>query len=233
MSKNVKSAAGLLTSVLLLAPTIGLTPVAAADLGGAPARPPRDYSPPYQDRSIGPWNGFYLGGTLGYGWGDGKATGDVGTFLFNQEGAMGTIFAGYNWQVGRGVFGLEADVGTGQLSARTATAFGTLEHDLNVMGSFRGRAGLLVTPALLLYGTAGLAWANMDVGFANTGDHRSNTFFGYQVGGGAEYMMSNNVSLRLEYIFTDLEREKLTHSGQANAYEPDFHTVRAGLSFKF
>lgn len=217
----------------LMAATLGLSSAIAADLGGTPVRPPRDFSPPYERRlDLERWTGFYLGGTLGYGWGDGRTIGDAGAFSFDQQGAIGTILAGYNWQLGRSVFGLEADVGTGQLAARTSTAFGTLEHDLHTMGSFRGRAGFLLTPSLLLYGTAGLAWANMDIGYAGA-PQKSDTFFGYQVGTGAELMMTNNVTLRLEYIYTDLERDRVLHSGQANFYDPDFHTVRAGIAFKF
>lgn len=205
--------------------------IQAADLGGAPARKPR-YTPTYEPLQIERWTGFYLGGTVGYSWGEGRADGAIGAIPFDQDGFTGTILAGYNWQLGRAVLGLETDIGTGNLSSRTTTAFGTLEHDVNWMGSFRARAGMLLSPAVLVYGTAGLAWANMDVGF-NGGSHVSQTFWGYQVGAGTEWMMSNNVSLRLEYIYTDLERERVIHSGQTNTYDPDFHTVRAGISFKF
>ena len=46
-------------------------------------------------------------------------------------------------------------------------------------------------------------------------------------------MLDNNVSLRLEYIYTDLGAERVVHGGQLNSYDPDFHTVRAGIAFKF
>lgn len=222
-------AAALLAAMTIVVPAVA--PASAADLGGAPARRPRDV-PEYRPLEIERWTGFYIGGTAGYSWGEGRATGAVGSIPFDQDGFTGTILAGYNWQIGSTVLGLEADIGTGNMSARTSTVAGTLKNDLNAFGSFRGRAGFLVTPAMLLYGTAGLAWANMDVGFENAA-RNSETFWGYQVGAGAEWMMSRNVSLRLEYIFTDLERERVTHSGLTNTYDPDFHTVRAGISFKF
>lgn len=204
----------------------------AADLGGRPVRPPRDFEPPYYQSNIERWTGFYLGGTLGYSWGEGRTGGDIGHYAFDQDGMIGTIHAGYNWQLGRAVIGLETDVGTGGLGSSTSTPFGTLQTELNAMGSFRARVGLLVTPALLLYATGGLAWANMEFGYAGL-TKVNDTLWGTQFGGGAEYMVSRNVTLRMEYLYTDLERERILHSGQANFYNPDFHQVRAGISFKF
>lgn len=225
--------AALAFGTLVGAGAMTIAPAGAADLGdGRAVRPPRDFAPPYETLNIERWTGFYLGGTLGYGFGNTNTGGDIGTYTLDQSGALGTLFAGYNWQLGRTVLGVEADIGAGGLGSRTPTAFGMLETDLNMMGSVRGRAGFLATPALLLYATGGLAWANMDIAFGGAA-HNSATFFGYQLGAGGEMMMSDRVGLRLEYLYTDLSRETLTHSGLSNAYSPDFHTVRAGLSFKF
>lgn len=208
-------------------------PTAAADLGGERTGRGGHYPPPPDNYlEIERWTGFYLGGTLGYGWGDGRTSGDIGSFPFEQSGTIGTIYAGYNWQLGRTVLGLEADIGTGDFGTSETTPSGALKSSLNALGSFRGRAGFLVSPALLIYGTAGLAWADMD--FQMVGDKaRSETFFGYQVGIGAELMVSNNVTLRLEALHTGFDSERVVHSGMTNGFEPDFDTVRAGISFKF
>lgn len=205
-------------------------PASAADLGGGPP-PPRDFAPPPRS-DIERWNGFYLGATAGYAFGSAAASGDIGSFSFDQEGWAGTIFAGYNWQIGQMVLGVEADVGTGDLGSSAETAAGTLQSETNVFGSLRARAGILFSPALLLYATAGLAWADMDFNLTGSST-QSETFFGYQVGGGAELALSSSVGLRLEYIFTDLGSESLTQSGLSNTFDPDYHTVRAGISFKF
>jgi outer membrane immunogenic protein len=201
----------------------------AADLGGGP-RPPRDYVEPPRT-NLERWSGLYLGATAGYSFGTTNASGDVGSFSFDQEGVTGTLLAGYNWQIGSTVFGIEADVGTGDLGASTATAPGAVSSELTVFGSLRGRAGFLLSPALLLYATAGLAWADME--FALAGATQSETFLGYQVGAGTELAITPNWGLRLEYIFTDFGSETLTQTGGSNTFDPDFHTVRAGLSFKF
>jgi len=222
-----------MTGGCVLALAVLAAPAAAADLGGE-RRQPRyaEPLPPELRSDVERWTGFYLGGTLGYGWGDGRTSGDIGSFPYEQSGTLGTIYAGYNWQIGRTVLGLEADIGTGDFGASETTGLGTLKSSLNAMGSFRARAGFLIAPALLVYGTAGLAWADMD--YQLVGDQaRSETFLGYQVGLGTEWMVSNNVSLRLEYIHTDFGHERVIHSGLNNSFEPDFNTVRAGISFKF
>lgn len=219
---------------LLLAATVS-APAMAADLGQPRAeRPPVDFAPPIGDyrTPLQRWNGFYLGVTGGYGFGSGRATGGVGSLPLDLDGGLASVFAGYNWQQGAIVLGLEADIGTGGLSASIPTVAGRLDADLNALGSFRGRVGYLMTPALMLYATGGLAWASMDFNLTG-GQARSETFFGYQIGAGGELAISDQIGLRLEYVYTDLGSERVIHGGQQSVYDPDFHTVRAGLSFKF
>jgi outer membrane immunogenic protein len=206
---------------------------AAADLDRPRYKhPPAAYAPVEPIYGVERWTGFYLGGTLGQSFGAGLLNGDLGSYTFDLDGTVGTIFAGYNWQVGSAVIGLETDVGTGNSKASALTGFGKVDAELYAMGSFRARAGLLVTPALLVYGTAGLAWSNMDFTVAGL-DTNSRTLWGYQVGAGAEFMVSSNVGLRLEYIYTDLEAQRVDQLGISNVFDPDHHTVRAGVSFKF
>ena len=205
----------------------------AADLDGPRRSGGYGYEPAgYRPLDIERWTGFYLGGTLGYGWGEGRTAGDIGNLPFDQSGMLGTVHAGYNWQMGMAVVGVEADIGTGDLAASEVTGAGILKTDLNAMGSLRARAGILATPALLLYATGGLAWADFD--FRIAGDTaRSETFLGYQVGLGGELKVSEQTSLRLEYIYTGLPEERIIHSGMSKSYDPSFGAVRAGLSFKF
>lgn len=206
----------------------------AADLGGAPSRRPV-YEPTYESRrplDIERWTGFYFGATYGYADGQTGVSGGSGSFDVDQSGGLGTLFAGYNHQIGQAVIGLEADLG-GLGSFDGANGIGPLgvTSELNWFGSARVRAGMLLTPALLVYATGGIAWADFD--FGANGIARSETLFGYQLGAGTELMLSRNWSLRAEYIYTDLAPETFNHGAIDNKYDADFHTVRAGLSFKF
>lgn len=231
--KPAKTFARTFAAALLATAALASSPVAAADLGeGRPVRPPQDFAPPVQYNDIGPWSGFYLGATAGYGFGQGRADGDNGRFGFDQSGALGTVFAGYNWQMGRAVLGVEADIGTGNLKSSTSGTSGVLNTDLNAMGSIRGRAGVLVSPALLLYGTAGIGWASYDIGLAGF-PSETKTYTGLQVGAGLEYMISRNLTLRTEYIYSDYGREVLSNTSGANGYKPDSHAIRAGVAIKF
>ena len=225
-----------LSSVVLQgAALVGLlasSPLMAADLG-----PPRTTAPYYdltRPEIFHPrWHGFYVGGTLGLGFGTTAATGGLGSFSLDSEGALGSVLMGYNWQVTRGiVLGIEADLGTGGYGGSTATPFGLVTSEINALGSLRGRAGLVLGPSLMVYATAGLAWANLDFELAGTAA-TSETFFGYQLGAGAELAISEHVGLRLEYLWTDLPATSILHGGTSSTYDPDFHTLRAGLTFKF
>lgn len=213
-------------SVLAVLISAAATPALSADLGRGPTVSPQPYEfrePAQFER----WTGFYLGLTGGYGTGWTDVSGDSGAFDIDNSGGVGTLFGGYNWQFGNGLFGLEADIGMGNIGGSE----NSVSTDLNSIGSVRARLGYLVTPGFLAYGTAGFAFADLDL--KANGNTQSETFVGYQVGGGTELKFSEPWSLRLEYMYTDLDSEPLDHNGIANTYEPDFHTVRAGMAYKF
>lgn len=222
-------------SALALAAAIGClgaSVAGAADLGpyrprGAPAPAMSTWEPSRIER----WTGFYLGATYGYGWGASGVEGASGVFNYDQSGGIGTLHGGYNWQSGSGVFGLEADIGLASHGGSAQIGGSKLTSDINALGSVRARAGLLTMPALLVYATGGFAWADMDIKV--NGVRASETFTGYQLGAGAEYMIAPQWTLRVEYLYTDLDKERLNHGGVVNTYDPDLHTVRAGISFKF
>jgi outer membrane immunogenic protein len=161
--------------------TTALTaPGLAADLGA------RSYTNAPAVAPVSNWSGFYVGGNLGYGWGNGNT--DFSFLptpeLFNRNnttlgtrstGVVGGAQIGYNWQIGSMVTGLEADIqGSGiKASARANPTFadtalldssGVLssEQKLSWFGTVRGRLGVTVTPDLLLYGTGGLAYGHVD-----------------------------------------------------------------------
>ena len=62
------------------------------------------------------WTGFYVGGNVGYSWGDleaGNLTLNGNTIYssgVNVDGVIGGGQVGYNWQTGNFVVGLEADI---------------------------------------------------------------------------------------------------------------------------
>ena len=75
---------------------------------------------------------------------------------------------------------------------------------------------------LLLYGTGGLAYGNPAL-FSMTGDSR----LGWVAGAGVEYALSKNMSLRLEYLHSDLGA-----STNAADHLTD-NVIRLGINFRF
>lgn len=205
--------------------------VLAADLGGGPKPPPPEpygYASPLDTAR---WTGAYLGISYGYADGVSKVSGGSGNFDLDQNGSIGSVYGGYNWQLGRIVLGLEADLGTANYNGDEGQGAGRVSSELNTLASVRARAGVLLTPAFLVYGTGGFAWGDMD--FTANKITQSEWLGGYQLGAGTELNVAGPWTLRLEYLYTDLDTQTITHGGITNTYEPDFHTVRAGVSYKF
>lgn len=191
------------------------------------------------------WNGFYIGVTGGYGFGDyglGSASGngpgvDVDNFVFG-----GT--AGFNFQPDPNwLIGLEADLSSGvdgKTGQGTAGPFwscntGACNVDIEYFGTVRARAGF-THDAILIYGTGGLAYGAHDGGIFNSAQQGSGDSFGWAAGGGVEYGFTPNLSVKVEYLHVDLGT--LDFGTGAVATEEfngkgDFDVLRAGLNWNF
>jgi outer membrane immunogenic protein len=205
----------LLGSVMTLSMAIG---AAAADL------PIYMKAPPLYD-----WTGFYVGGNVGYSWGRSNTTVDfydsvTGALLaspsgsFSMDGVVGGGQAGYNWQRGRWVFGLEADIqasgqqGSGTFACGTACPVPgttvTINEKLEWFGTARGRLGYAVTPRVLVYATGGLAYgevAGTGLGSPNPATLSFSTWrAGWTVGGGIETALGRGWTGKIEYLYMDL-----------------------------
>jgi outer membrane immunogenic protein len=226
--------------------TAALTaPALAADLDA------RTYTKAPAVAPISNWSGLYVGGNLGYGWGDGNTDvsflptpelfGDNNTSLrARSSGVTGGAQFGYNWQIGSLVTGLEADIqGSGikgsALAALTGANQGEIistEHKLSWFGTIRGRLGVTVTPDLVLYGTGGLAYGRVDASANWRFDPEqgqapasvSKTKVGWTAGAGAEWMFARNWSAKLEYLYVDL--------GSASAIGDETANVQLDRNFK-
>ena len=95
------------------------------------------------------WAGPYLGANLGYGWGS------VDHNPTQPSGFEGGVQAGYNWQSGAMVFGVEGDL---QATGADDT-FAPWKYSNPWFGTVRGRVGYTFGN-VLLYGTGGLYSAN-------------------------------------------------------------------------
>ncbi|MFZ0355543.1 MAG: outer membrane beta-barrel protein [Pseudolabrys sp.] len=217
------------------------------------------------------WTGCYVGLNAGYSWGrasvDGNATGLASLGLptafsttLNPDGFIGGGQVGCNWQNSNAVWGLETDFqGSAQKDSRISSApfninegpsgnvTQNIEARLRWFGTVRARAGVLVVPTVLLYGTGGLAYGNVKltdtISVTNVGSttfSTSSTRAGWTVGFGVEGVIPNAPAWtwKVEYLYIDL--------GSINGSAPDplggvvgwsarmtDNIVRAGINWKF
>jgi outer membrane immunogenic protein len=150
---------------------------------------------------------------------------------------------GYNWQFAPAwLAGFEADiqgVSSGGSDGALNTTVGpfafvsageiintqiTSSRRIDYLGTVRGRLGYLWAPALLVYGTGGLAYGGVKAGTsivqsnndcvlfpgdcvapnAATSGSTSQTRAGWAAGGGFEWMFSSHWSAKAEYLYYDL-----------------------------
>jgi len=182
--------------------------------------------------SVYNWTGFYAGANLG-----GEFLRDTATNAgVRQKMRAGSVFggvqAGYNFQTGPMVFGVETDLGYGHPTKTKNFGFNTMKIEEGVSGTLRARAGY-AADRTLFYGTGGLAWAN----FSATGngvEKASETRAGYVVGAGIEHAVTNNVSVKGEYLYENFGKMNQTFAtiGPARNDLSD-HIVRVGVNYKF
>jgi outer membrane immunogenic protein len=164
------------------------------------------------------WAGPYLGGNLGYQWGE------VSNNPTKPAGFVGGVQAGYNFQNGPWVFGVEGDI---QATGADDT-FAPWKFSNPWFGTVRGRAGYALNN-ILFYGTAGLAFGELHGQNFTTSE--SHTTAGWTAGVGAEVGFAPNWSAKLEYLFIDLSSSQFAITGVSNGYSASI--VRAGVNYRF
>jgi outer membrane immunogenic protein len=237
----------------------------------APAPPECDFT----------WTGFYFGGNAGYGWGnadtdfdplpDPATFGDLNPTTLNPDpsGFIGGGQLGFNWQWNKWlVLGIETDFQGTDIEGNTRR-FGFLDFDGDIanddpnvfieahermqwFGTTRGRIGIAPICRLLIYGTGGVAYGNVDYSASTNFDNGftypvkfSETNVGWTAGGGIEYAIGHHWTVRVEYLHYDLGSQDRTQNqlffgvpqGPPFFVHYNFDTngniVRGAINFKF
>ncbi|MDB5485685.1 MAG: porin [Tardiphaga sp.] len=206
------------------------------------------------------WAGLYLGGNVGgSGAGRDRSSLTVGgvtdTFNLARDGIIGGVQAGYNWQAGNIVFGLEADIqGSSQREKDTcvlscsALAGAAYDARLPWFGTARGRLGYAVG-STLFYATGGYAYGNVKTDIttnvlgAFTTTSLKNNKSGYAVGAGIETpftllgLFGPNWTSKSEYLYVDLgsQTDTFVANGVAftNSTKVQQHVFRTGINYHF
>jgi outer membrane immunogenic protein len=163
--------------------------------------------------------------------------------------------AGYNWQQGTWVYGLETDLSGTGLSASMSGGLSTpgcagdaanTSSSIRWYGTARGRAGV-TAGNFLFYGTGGLAYGKVDLSSnfnalgLSTSAQTSSTRAGWVVGAGIDYLLQPNLILNFGYQYVDLGTASLASSttvggstiSQTASARAAFHVATVGLSWRF
>src|SRR5690606_14761466 len=120
-------------------------------------------------------------------------------FDFEMDGFVVGVQAGYNWQAGPVVYGLETDL---QISGvRGDTGSYDMPHArLDWFGTTRARLGFVPTERLFAYATGGLAYGRVKT----HGDFLSASALrtGWTAGAGMEFAIDRHWSVKSEYLYT-------------------------------
>jgi outer membrane immunogenic protein len=175
------------------------------------------------------WTGFYVGANIGYG--RTRGSDDIFDFIAGaplltlsqtMSGVIGGGQIGGNWQTGNAVFGLEADIqGSGQSVSNTVPGFTSVTNPdgsvtvvgvtanytdkVTSFGTLRGRVGI-AAGRLLYYVTAGMAYGTWRSNLTVTGVGSasfSSVWNGGTVGGGVEAAITDNWTVRAEYLYLE------------------------------
>ena len=252
----------------LLLAMVGLVALAAAPASAADM--PVKAAPPPPAAPIYNWTGFYIGIHAGGAWTDtdwfyacsarnllippcGLAQGGHSASSWLAGGQVG-----FNYQVGRFVWGVEADFSATDLKGshldRAFPDQEVLHSRTDFIGTVAPRVGV-AWDRVLLYAKGGAAWAHDDYwatispfnvtapgleGFKFvTGDA---TRWGWMVGVGIEYAFAQNWSVKAEYNYMDFGTERILFTPTSNLagtvpFDDDIkrtiQVVKVGLNYKF
>jgi outer membrane immunogenic protein len=206
------------------------------------------------------WTGFYIGIHGGGAWLDHKQTileldgspqvicPTPANCVVDKTGAAFGGLAGYNFQSGRIVYGIEVD--GSWLSLKGSKSFApvplvvdplTIHSKINWLATVRGRLGITMSPTLL-YVTGGAAFGGIESGWFDATNPANaitvdKTRAGWVAGGGIEHAIAPNWLVRVEGLYHDLG--KLTSTGTTNGstYTTTFRhrvtTVRGAVALRW
>jgi outer membrane immunogenic protein len=193
------------------------------------------------------WAGFYIGAHVGYGYAvTGLEAPDLQLGQIIGAGSKGWVaggLGGYNMMLApRWVGGIEVD-GSWQ-NIKTRVSFfgnaGEIKGWSDWSASVRARLGYLVTPTMMLYGTAGWTWSELELSINDGGgdlERHSSSTSGPQVGFGVETMWSQNWIVRTEYLHSFYDKVNVNTTAFFGiptpvSFSPWVGVVRSALIYK-
>lgn len=192
------------------------------------------------------WRGGYIGPMVGYGMGDTywyEKINPANLADHEPSGLIGGFQGGYNFQFGRFVLGIEGDLALADMDDQSPSTLypGFTKHT---------KVGLLATVAARFGYSFGKAMAYLKTGSALSGDEytikyngaeyakESEVRIGWTIGAGAEYLLSDNWSLKLEYGYLKMVDKDVTFTPVGSyveewTIEQKFNVFKFGVNYRF
>lgn len=207
------------------------------------------------------WTGFFVGGSVGVVNGQldmdyrnpPPLAGFVPTANPRFAGALGGVQAGYDYQTGKWVFGVEGNINATNARGARPCQIGfivTCEDKKDWIGTATARAGYAFWNRALFYGRAGVAFTNTSINAVCNGGgaaifqitcptSASQTRAGWTVGFGTEFALTQNWTVRGETNYYDLGKNtyNLPQPGLIPALVADVRETgfisTVGLNYRF
>ncbi len=184
------------------------------------------------------WNGAYIGGQIGYGWGRTHYTSILNEKKFSPDGFLGGLYAGYNFDLGNSfILGADADVTYNDLKKTIDLPLESFGSELRWSGAVRARSGYAID-RFLPYVAGGVAFGQVHNTYSLPAIHTTysdkETLTGWTIGAGVDYAATDNLILRLEYRYTDYGSKHFDFGGQSGIpFKLKTNDVRIGIAYKF
>jgi outer membrane immunogenic protein len=190
------------------------------------------------------WSGFYAGWNAGVGVSHVHADSTVvsGVADIADAAFTGGLQAGYNWQLApHWVAGVEADINWLGVDRTYSEWVNSIVFGVKAdwYSTLRVRLAYSAGPALL-YVTGGAAVVNVKNVFdqvITSTNARSETAFGWTIGGGIEAALGNNWTAKSEYLYIDAGNQAVPAPSigalVVGDFDNRFHVFRFGLNYRF
>jgi outer membrane immunogenic protein len=233
---------------------------AAADLIGGGVAPEAPVASYYD------WSGAYVGAFGGWAHARTKATDIEGeeygdntpgaAMSMSDDGFIGGVTAGYNFQSGAWVFGPEVELGWAGVKKTHIDPNdenGGLFTQYGLYGAAAGRVGYAIDRTLF-YGKGGLAFAQIKSAggeFDGVGDEDDNGYWGFDgseaafgkktrlgwtIGAGVEHALSEKWTVKAEYLFADFGSktyQNLEDDTSPFRFKDQLHSIKFGVNYRF
>ncbi len=195
----------------------------------------------YKGSGPSPWSGAYIGLHAGGAWSsvDWQYIVSGNRADHSGDGAFGGGQIGYNFRAGGIVLGIEGDISGASINGSTicpGPSYSCNSH-ISWLGSARLRAGVDMG-GVLIYATGGFGFGHLEMSTkllasgATFGTSQNDT--GWTAGGGAEFLVDRNWSIKAEYLYYDFGTNTYTVDNNLRLRaDTTIHTAKIGFNYRF